>query len=275
MNADEEAVNFKVILLATDGSEFSMGTERVGLDMAEQHQANLHILRLILADPGSSEAMLEEEDASQHLEKIGALCLGRNIQCTTLIRHAEEPSQGILTVAKEVEADLVVVGRRGRRGMARFMVGDATAKVVEKSECTVLVVPRLVNIWSSGILLVADPTPLDDDKAAHSAYSLALTAQLPLTIVLVADEDEKESELQESYQMVNRLVAMAKLQEITAEGLVQTGKIDEVILEVARQRAADLIVCEPRDRSLMEKLFNTNKIVHLIGHAHCPVMVVK
>ena len=153
------------------------------------------------------------------------------------------------------------------------MVGDATTKVIDKADCSVLVVSRLVTSWNSRVLLALDSLEPDGDRAISAAIHLALATKLPLTILLVSDEDELED--RESYQLLNRLVAMAKLQNLEVDSLVQSGEVDDVILEVARQRSADVIVCEPRDRSVMDKLFNTNKLIHLIGRARCPVMVVQ
>lgn len=268
---------FSVVLLASDGSDYSAGTERVGLDMALRHGSRLHLLRLMTAEPGSAEAAVEEQELNAHFERFRALCAERGLDYIPLRRASEgDIPQAILDAAKEVGAQLLVVGRRGKRGLARLMVGDATAKVLERAECPVVVVPRLVSFWSHGILLVLeDQPPAEHDRVAETAFDLAQTAGLPLTILLVTEQGGNEAELRESYQAVNRLVAMAKLREVDAEGVVHSGDIDELILEVARQRAVDLIVCEPRDRSMMERLFNQNNILTLIGQAHCPVMVVK
>ncbi|MEO5352608.1 MAG: universal stress protein [Magnetococcus sp. XQGC-1] len=166
-----------------------------------------------------------------------------------------------------------LVGRRGKRGLAKFMVGDATAKVLDKAGCSVLVVPRLFSFWNSGVLLVVEPTTAEGDVAASAAFNVAKIAQLPLTILAVSEDDEEEC--RESNQVVNRLVAMAKLQKISAEGLVQPGDKVDVILEVARQRSTDIIVSEPYDRSVIDRLFNVNKLVRAIGKAHCPVLVAR
>ncbi|MBF0213127.1 MAG: universal stress protein [Magnetococcales bacterium] len=262
----------KVILLATDGSEFSAGVERVGMELAAQNHSRLHILRLLLADTGTDAAIVEEQDAALSLERIGALCTERAIDHVPLIRSCDEPAQGILAAAREVQSQLIIIGRRGRRGLAKHNVGDATTRILDKQERSVLVVPRLFSYWSSGVLLVIDPEETEGDHAAMTAIQLAKGAGIPLTILLVADDND---ETREANQTVNRLVAMANLQEVHAEGLVQSGDIDDVILEVARQRSADLIVCEPRDRSVIDRLFNINKLVQLIGKAHCPVLVVQ
>lgn len=268
---------FNLILLASDGSEYSAGTERVGQEMALRHGSRLYLLRLLTAEAGSAEATAEAQEVDAQVERFQAQCAKRGIACTPLRRpSAGDIPQAILDTAREIGAQMLVMGRRGKRGLARLMVGDATAKVLDKADCPVLVVPRLVSIWSHGILLVLEDQPAaEHDVAAEAAFDLAHTAGLPLTILLIIEDEENEAKLRDSYQAVNRLVALAKLRAVDAEGLVNAGDIDELILEVARQRAVDLIVCEPRDRSVMERLFNQNNILTLIGQAHCPVLVVK
>lgn len=263
----------KVILLATDGSEFSAGVERVGMELAAQNQSQLHILRLMLAEAGTDAAIVEEQDIALCMDRLGTECTSKGITFTPLVRPATDPTQGILAAAAEIHSHLVIVGRRGRRGLAKHNVGEATTKILDKQACSVLVVPRLFSYWSSGVLLVVDPEETEGDRAALAAIQLAKGANIPLTILLVAEENGDTG--REANQTANRLVAMARLQGVAAEGLVQSGDIDELILEVARQRSDDLIVCEPRDRSMIDRLFNINKLVQLIGKAHCPVLVVQ
>ncbi|MBF0184538.1 MAG: universal stress protein [Magnetococcales bacterium] len=264
---------FKIILLATDGSEFSAGVERVGIEMATQHGSQLVVLRLLMAEPGTDAAIVEEQDASLNVERIHELCREKGIESTVLLRPAKDPSHGILSVAKEVGAHLLIIGRRGRRGMAKFMVGDATAKIIEKAECSVLVVPRLFSYWTNGVLLAVSPELSEGDAVADGAFSVAQMAHLPLTVLTTVEE--KEEGRSEVNQTVNRLVAKAKMAQIDADGLVQDGDANDAILEVARQRTCDIIVCEPRDRSMIDRLFNVNPLIHLIGKAHCPVLVMQ
>ncbi|MBF0158443.1 MAG: universal stress protein [Magnetococcales bacterium] len=265
---------FKHILMATDGSEFGLGVERVCMEMALQHQSHLYVLRLLLSDASHDMLATEEQEATQHIQKIASQCSDKGISCTMLVRSAQDPAQGILATATEIDANLIAVGRRGKRGLARFMVGEATTRIIEKSSCSVLVVPRLVTIWHSGTLLVVDPDQADNN-VAQAAYDMASRANLPLTILVVDDDHKDDATIRETNQLVNRLVATAKIQGIAAEGLIQTGKIDDVILEIARQRSVDLIVCGPRDRSMIDKLFNNNNIIHLVGQVHCPVIIVR
>ena len=51
------------------------------------------------------------------------------------------PVDVLLRAANEVEASLVVVGRRGTGGRPELLLGSTAHQVVEHSTCPVLVVP--------------------------------------------------------------------------------------------------------------------------------------
>ena len=58
---------------------------------------------------------------------------------TTHIRLTD-PTQAIVQLASDLEADLVVVGTHGRTGLARFLLGSVAEGVVRRAPCPVLVV---------------------------------------------------------------------------------------------------------------------------------------
>ncbi len=53
------------------------------------------------------------------------------------VGHADEPSQGICAVAED--SDLVVMGSRGRTGIARIMLGSVSEKVASRAPVPVMV----------------------------------------------------------------------------------------------------------------------------------------
>ena len=50
------------------------------------------------------------------------------------------PYQEILNVAQEKGVDLIVMGTHGRSGIAHFLIGSVTEKVIRTAPCPVLVV---------------------------------------------------------------------------------------------------------------------------------------
>lgn len=50
-----------------------------------------------------------------------------------------KPAEGILALAEDVQADLIVVGTHGRKGIERLVVGSVANEVVRGAHCAVLV----------------------------------------------------------------------------------------------------------------------------------------
>ena len=48
-----------------------------------------------------------------------------------------DPADEILSLAREVGADLIIVGSKGARGFERFLLGSVSEKVVREAGCTV------------------------------------------------------------------------------------------------------------------------------------------
>lgn len=97
---------------------------KVRQDIAEVEQAQVEIAQKLA------------EEARLSLEKAG-----RTVQALAL---KGDPAQTVVRVARQVKADLVVVGSRGLSGVKALMVGSVTYKVLEYAPCSVLVArPRV------------------------------------------------------------------------------------------------------------------------------------
>ncbi len=57
----------------------------------------------------------------------------------TYLQPVGEPAAELLETARELDADLVVLGRRSR-SLRRVVLGSVSAKVVQDAPCDVLVV---------------------------------------------------------------------------------------------------------------------------------------
>ena len=51
---------------------------------------------------------------------------------------------------------MIVMGRRGRTGLKRLMMGSETAKTIGHAPCNVLVVPRAAKLEFKNILIATD-----------------------------------------------------------------------------------------------------------------------
>ncbi|NMM09370.1 MAG: universal stress protein [Polaromonas sp.] len=143
---------FKHILLATDGSPSSEHAAQLAINLARTHGAKLTALYVVdpypylgigEANPLGFQAYMSaaHEYAAQAHAKVVVLSGQGGAPVDLQARMAENvtASTGIVQMAKDEGADLIVVGSHGRTGMARLMMGSVAAKVVAESPVPVLV----------------------------------------------------------------------------------------------------------------------------------------
>ncbi|WP_129112597.1 universal stress protein [Halegenticoccus tardaugens] len=135
------------IVIATDGSESVRRAVRVALDLAERFDAEVHALYVVdTGEVESSPDRLRDEmhDAlrEQAEEALDRVREETDAAVVTAIREGR-PAAEIGTYAREVDADAVATGTRGRHGENRFLIGSVAERVVRTCPVPVLTVRQL------------------------------------------------------------------------------------------------------------------------------------
>ncbi len=266
------------VLLATDGSTFSAGAERVAIAFSAEHDAHLHILSAI-AKPGETgwlgpQAAGDAETAiAENHARLEELTKKAGVECTTYVRSGDDPYEVIVETSGALLADVIIMGRRGRRGLARIMLGDATAKVIGYAPCSVLVVPEKAAMWTS-ILLATDGSRYSD-MAAVTAATLAETGGVPLTVLSVKVPIHSERRQAEAQPIVDRVLEFLKEKGVHARGVVKEGLADEAIVEAARERQIGLIVLGNFGRTGIGRMLFGSKDERVINETDKPVLIVR
>jgi nucleotide-binding universal stress UspA family protein len=139
----------KKILVATDFSDGSDEALDHAIDYGQRTGASLDLFHVVEvpADGGLpfGPAYFEDQSAliafvEQELGKRADRVRAAGLACHTrmLEGHAAEE---IVARAREIGADVVVVGTHGRRGLAHVLLGSVAERVVQRSGCPVLTVP--------------------------------------------------------------------------------------------------------------------------------------
>lgn len=138
---------FDTVVVATDGSESVKRAVDVALDLAGRFDAEVHALSVVDESEvdASPEQLQDEFRTALETTAEGALATveertGQEV--VTAVREGR-PAVEICEYAREVDADLVATGTRGRHGENRLLLGSVAERVVRTSPVPVLTVRQL------------------------------------------------------------------------------------------------------------------------------------
>jgi len=270
---------FERFLVASDGSEYSAGAVREALRMAKRCGARLRVISVVSADVEHEatvgQLLKQEVDAVHaHLAQVQEQADAAGVACETDVLLASIPDEAIVHAAEQAKSDLVVMGRRGRRGLARLMLGDITARVIGRAPCSVLVVPRAAELHGRHFVVATDGSRFGD-AAAVTAGKLALLCGTPVTVVSVTQPSHSAERRTEAQQAVNRTVSFLKQEGVAATGEVPHGRPDEMIVRTATQKDADLIIMGSHGRTGIERVLLGSTTERVINQTANVVLVVR
>ena len=133
------------ILVAYDGSDPAGKAFTFALDLAKKYQASLVVLAVSkppdFAEDVETEAILENSknhyrDLLSNL-KPKAQAEGVNADFEVAVGH---PAEQIIHHAEKINADLIVMGHRGKSFFERLRLGSVSRQVIHYANCAVTVV---------------------------------------------------------------------------------------------------------------------------------------
>lgn len=137
----------KNILVPTDFSEGAEEALTYACELASRLDATIHLVNVVgipaLGVPEMGVALTATvidqliADNQKALEIAGDKCAAR---IGETILKTGDARDSINAAAKEVKADLIVMGTHGRRGVSRVLLGSVAESVVRTSSCPVLTI---------------------------------------------------------------------------------------------------------------------------------------
>jgi nucleotide-binding universal stress UspA family protein len=220
---------------------------------------------------GSKVSDKEEAEAKEYLDAFKARAQQEGINCETIFHRDVEAYRHIISEAAERHIDVIIIGRRCRKGLAKLLMGEDAAKVIGHAPCKVLVIPKAAKIEYKKILVATDGSK-HSEAAALKAVNIAKRCGSTVIAISVSPSAD---ELQEAKTNVERVINMARKEGISAEALTPIGKSYDAIVETAGGRGIDLIVMGTYGKTGLSKLLMGSATEKVIGLAGCAVLVVK
>ncbi|MCE4613296.1 MAG: universal stress protein [Desulfurococcales archaeon] len=141
---------YKRILVGFDGSEAGLKAVRRGAELAVSFGAELYVVTVVpppnvmvgpLLMPEVVETTPFLETARRRLREISDIVFkeyGIDMKHEVL---EGDPTEALVRYAEERNCDLIVVGRRGLRGLERLVLGSVAQKVASRAKVDTLIVP--------------------------------------------------------------------------------------------------------------------------------------
>jgi nucleotide-binding universal stress UspA family protein len=286
MSAASPAAPFSKILVCTDGSPDSEGAITAALNLAKTTGSTVFLLEVLfylagyelqapdtLAPPIVNLELMQAQEtaATERLEARQAEAAKEGVTLVPRVRTGSSAYEGILEEVGETQPDLIIMGRHGYTGLTRLLMGSVTARVIGHSLCHVLVVPQGVDLDFKRLLVASDGSKFSE-VAWHEALSLAKTMHSALIGVAVAASDR---DIPAATAVIRGLEAAAGEQGMALDTMIPMGRPEEGIVKAADFKQASLIIVGSHGRTGLKRLLMGSVAERVIGHAKCPVLVVK
>jgi nucleotide-binding universal stress UspA family protein len=133
------------ILVPVDGSAYSLKAVETACDLAQaKAPSSVVLIAVAVQIPELEEGVYIAEkmkaQAEIALAKAKDVAQAQGIAADVVLATGASPVDEIVQVAKDQEADLIVIGSRGLAGKTRSFLGSTASQVVTYSPCSVLVV---------------------------------------------------------------------------------------------------------------------------------------
>jgi len=191
----------RCIVAATDFSDFSERVVQRAARIAQQHDADLHLLHVVRPldlypglTLGSDEFGQHDKDLQQQEQsRLDAMAsslsgeFGIRIHPVTRLgrAHAE-----IAAYAQSVSADLVVAGARGESTLMDLILGSTASRLLRLAACPVLIVRKPADDPYRRVLAAVDFSPVTSAVVSH-ALSLAGGAKVEALHVLGSEVEQR------------------------------------------------------------------------------------
>ena len=284
---------YKNILVAFDDSEFSKAALKEASIWVMKHGGKVILIHII--NPDRDILGISKTNLKWHLEKAKKLLnkTGEDaksdygIDVESIVIEGK-PSDVILDIAREKNADLISMGTYGKKKLKRLILGSVTSHVVVNSPCDVLVVKKYcsecIGKYNS-ITLPFDGSEFSK-KALNRACQLSKIDNADISAIYVTPHYEemveffmtdsiRESLMKESKNIMDMAVKIAEKQGVSIKTKILEGYVGDKIIETSGKQKNNLIVIGTYGWRGINKAIMGSISERILINAACPVLLVR
>jgi nucleotide-binding universal stress UspA family protein len=286
------------LLLAYDGSQHARAAIELLQDLSLAPKSAITLLTVL-----PTQYITGHEKLKNELEELSNTLSGGRLQVNAELK-AGNPAASINDYAREIQADLTLIGAKGLRATLGILLGGVAQQVVEYSCCPVLVV-RAPYTGMQRILMVTDgssnskealhylsrrrcplpdyaevhvmhvlPPPITPETVARSWVVVPEAFYPPAMQPVDLDAVEEEEETHGKALLDESLETLQKAG-ISAHSVMVRGDAATEIIDFIKVNEIDLVVCGSRGLSQVQGWLLGSVSRKLVHYAGCSVLVVK
>lgn len=288
------------ILCPVDFSEFSQRALHHAEALAHWYGARLTILQVFVNRPAMDlpPVTMSDADRGQIMADMKRFAghLRPEVPLDLRVREGTDIHREILSEAKAIPADLLVMGSHGRSGFERLLLGSVTERVIRQAPCPTMVVPRRAADAAPDepvrFRRILCPVDFSEGSICALRYAMSLAeeadAKLMVLHVIEVPPEVTANPISGEFD-VDRVRAAAeaqcrkRLQDLvpdsvptycTVETAVREGAAYREILKEAANYGTDLIVMGTQGRGAIDRLVFGSNTARVMRAAACPALIV-
>jgi len=267
------------VLAATDFSLLGNNAVMAAIDICKQHGAVLHLLHVAekkyvvsVAEFGLGTAIASDDDqeARSLLYNMYERILKEHDIMIRLHMPKGIAQEEICVAAKELSADLVVMGTHGISGFKDFLIGSTAFSVIKNTAASVLTVPQDFTGCFKKILFPVRPVKGVVDKFRFIQPLFKPGTQVH--IALLHDDGAVNEVFDYKKELAEILLCLRSLAVPCYIDLYPTSDPAAEVLKLSQLIAADLIVINATLDRHWTQFFSGPYTQQVVNHAAIPVL---
>lgn len=273
------------ILIPVDFSETSLLAIKHGAFLAKYTKGDVTLLHVInkqyehyavveqplhIDDPAAYET-----GASNKLNELAASVSKEYGVAVNTIVSLGNPTKEIINNAKEVKADLIVMGTHGYSPLEELVIGSNTLKVITKSSCPVMTMSEKASRFGYKNILIPIDTSGHSRQKVNYAIELSKIFSAHLHVVgLIGKNDANEQPGMDIVMTQVKKMATDKSVTCTSEVLNEVKNRADATIKHAEKVKADLIIIMTDQEAEISGFFLGPYSQQVIHHSRVPVIAI-
>ncbi|WP_273565732.1 universal stress protein [Maribacter halichondriae] len=274
----------KTIVYATDYSENSVAALKYAHTLNTQLSNHLVITHIfdyptVLGTEGLEEPFphLEETAFKNHRAKLEKFCeehFGSDWKDPNIRLEAVENKsviKGIISVAEEWHAQMIVVGMKGGSGLRELIMGSTAKQLIEKAPCPVLAIPADASHVAIKTIVYATDFEEEDIYAIQKLVEIAKPLEATVNVVHISTKEEYKGDMQMAW-FKEALKEKVTYKGITFQQLFSEDIFDSLRIYLGNVGADLMVMLEREKKGFLKKLFHQDLVKKMESYGRVPLL---